>query len=59
MAVVQVSSYSLDSTPSLGTSICHKCGPKKTKEKKKKKKNVSEGTNDLNLMDAHSHLKSA
>ena len=24
--------------PSLGTSICHGCGPKKTKKKKKKKK---------------------
>ena len=27
-----------DSTPSLGTSICHGCSPKKTKKKKKKKK---------------------
>ena len=24
--------------PHLGTSICHRCGPKKTKDKKKKKK---------------------
>ena len=29
--------YSSDSTLSQGTSICHRCGPKKTKEKKKKK----------------------
>ena len=26
-----------DLTPSLGTSICHRCGPKKTKNKNKKK----------------------
>ena len=40
VVVVQASGYSPDSTPSLGTSICHKCGPKKTKKKKKKKKEV-------------------
>ena len=28
-------SYSSDLTPSLGTSMCHGCGPKKTKKKKK------------------------
>ena len=28
---------SVASTPSLGTSICHKCGKKKKKKKKKKK----------------------
>ena len=28
----------LDSTPSLGTSMCHSCGPKKKKEKKKENK---------------------
>ena len=26
--------YSSDSTPSLGTSTCHGCGPRKTKKKK-------------------------
>jgi len=31
---VKAGSYSSDSTPSLGTSICHRCGPKKTKDKK-------------------------
>ena len=34
MAVVQTNSCSSNSTPSLGTSICHGCGPKKTKKKK-------------------------
>uniref|UniRef100_A0A8D1M9K0 Lipid-binding serum glycoprotein C-terminal domain-containing protein n=1 Tax=Sus scrofa TaxID=9823 RepID=A0A8D1M9K0_PIG len=34
VALVYASSCSSDSTPSLGTSICHKCGPKKTKKKK-------------------------
>ena len=28
--------YSSDSIPNLGTSMCHGCGPKKTKKKKKK-----------------------
>ena len=31
MTVVQAGSYSSDSTPSLGTSICCRCGPKKQK----------------------------
>ena len=38
MAVMKASSYSSNSTPSLGTSICRGCGPKKTKDKKKKKR---------------------
>ena len=29
-------SYSSNQTPSLGTSLCHKCSPKKTKDQKKK-----------------------
>ena len=33
VAVVEASSYSSHWTPSLGTSICHMCGPKKTKKK--------------------------
>ena len=36
VAVVQAGSYSSDSAPSLGNSICHVCSPKKTKKKKKK-----------------------
>ena len=35
VAVVQAGSCSFDSTPSLGTSICHRCGPKKKKKKRK------------------------
>ena len=35
MTVVYANSYSSDLTPSLGTSICHRCGPRKTKRKKK------------------------
>ena len=34
-AAVKAGSYSSDLTPSLGTSICYRCVPKKTKEKKK------------------------
>jgi len=34
VAVVEACSYSSYWTPSLGTSICHKCGPKKQKKKK-------------------------
>ena len=37
--VAEAGSCSSDSTPSLGTSICLRCGPKKQKKKKKKKKN--------------------
>ena len=39
VAVAVASIYSSDLTPSLGTSICHEYGPKKTKKKKKKKIN--------------------
>ena len=38
VAVVQAGSCSSDSIPSLGTSICHGCSPKKTKKKIKKNK---------------------
>ena len=41
VALAQASNYSSDSTPSLGTSICCRSGPrngKKTKKKKKKEK---------------------
>ena len=34
VAVVQASGYSFNSTPSLGTSICHGCGPEKQTNKK-------------------------
>ena len=37
-AVVYADSYSTDSTPSLGTYICHRHGPKKTPKKKKNRK---------------------
>ena len=37
VAVVQPSSYSSNLTPSLGTSICCGCSPKKTKRKKERK----------------------
>ena len=37
-AVVSAGSCSSDSTPSLGTSICHRYGPKKAKTKAKQKK---------------------
>ena len=36
LAVAVAGSYSFDSTPSLGTSLCQLWGPKKTKKKKKK-----------------------
>ena len=41
VAVVQANGYGSDSTPSLGTSICHGCIPKKIKQTKKQKKNLS------------------
>ena len=33
-AVVEAGNYSSDSTPSLGTSMCHRCGPKTDKKTK-------------------------
>ena len=36
VALAQAGGYSSDKIPSLGTSICHGCGPKRTKKKKKK-----------------------
>ena len=36
VAVAVASSCSSNSTPSLGTSICHSCGPKNQKKKKRK-----------------------
>ena len=36
MAVAVAGSYSSDSTPSLGTSICPQCGPKKQNKTKQK-----------------------
>ena len=38
LAVALAGGYSSDSTPSLGTSIYHRYGSKKTKKKKKMKK---------------------
>ena len=37
VAVRQPSNCSSDSTPSLGTSVCHGCGPRNQKKKRKKK----------------------
>ena len=37
---IMASSYRFDSIPSLGTSICHRYGPKKPKNKTKKSYNV-------------------
>ena len=42
VAVVQASGYHSDSMPSLRTSMCLRCGPKKTKSKENKTKNKSE-----------------
>jgi len=41
VVVVEAGGYSSDQTPGLETSICCRCGPKWTKDKKKKKKRFS------------------
>ena len=46
MAVGYACSCSADWTPSLGTSICHGCGPKKQKKKKPKQTNVQSWIRD-------------
>ena len=52
VAVAYVSGYSSDLTPSLGTSICHKCGPpKKPEQTKKYLKTNNENTTIQNLWD--------
>ena len=38
VALAQAGGYSSDWTPGLGTSMYHRCGPKRTKRQKKKKK---------------------
>ena len=43
VAVAVVCSYSSNSTPSLGTSMCCGCDRKKKKKKKKKKRNKKQG----------------
>ena len=51
VVVAWTGSYRSDSTPSLGTSICRKCGPLKKKKKKKKKRKetfLAESKNTLN-----------
>ena len=47
VAVAQDGSYSSDQTSSLGTSVCHKCSPKKIKDQKnrEKKNNKTKTTN--------------
>ena len=37
VAVTMASSFSSDSTSSLGTSICHGCGPENTEERERRK----------------------
>ena len=56
VAAVQTSSYSSNSTPSLGTCIWHRSSPKKTKRPKKK---VILITNGNNLLNADSSLSTA
>ena len=49
VTVAQVNSCSSNQTPSLGTSICHGCGPKKTKDKEKKREeNTQKGSEKKN-----------
>ena len=50
VAVVQASGYSSDSTHSLGTSICHGFGPKKTKNKERKKESKHRGSRSERLI---------
>ena len=41
MAVAWAGNYSSDSTPSLGTSICQECSPKKKKKANKTNKQIN------------------
>ena len=51
VSVAQVNGYSSDSTPSLGTSICRGCRPKKKKKDKiNKMKDMTEHDDKENMM---------
>ena len=50
VAEAQADSYSSDSTPSLGISICHGCGPKKIKDQKKIDKRMGNRIYAFNLV---------
>ena len=49
MAVAMAGSYSSDSIPSLGTSICHRCGPKKAKTNKQTKNQTKQNNEKVLL----------
>ena len=54
VAVAQASSYISDLTPSLGTSMCHRCDPKKTKSKRKKEgRKKRKERNEMSLTSIH------
>ena len=56
MAVAQARSCSSNATPSLGTSICHRCSPKKqNKNKQKKTKNKTKNKQKTKI---RSYMKS-
>ena len=56
VAMAQAGSYRSDWTPGLGTSICHRCGPKKNKKEKKKISNNPVLRKVLPLMFNHVRL---
>ena len=47
MAVAMASNYDSDFTPSLETSICCGCSPKRQKKKRTKKENITTGPIDI------------
>ena len=53
MAVAVASSSSSDSTPSLGTFIGYRCGPKKRKKEERKDNMLKKLTIELDLKDEH------
>src|SRR5512134_2112105 len=54
VSVMQDGSCSSNSTPSLGTSICHRCSPKKFKKKKKSNDQVPMWHSGLRIQSCHS-----
>ena len=51
VAVVEAGSYSFDSAPSVGTSICSGCSLKKKKKKKKEKRKGKKGRKKRKMRD--------
>ena len=59
VAAVLAGSYSSNPTPRLGTSICHRYGPKKQASKKERKKKKKKDRNSISKKSMHPSIIAA